>query len=129
MADYNVDIGLDVNRVVLCGEVSDDPRPREGENWRLCTTNVLLRHVNERSGNEFRTFIAVIAFNRLSDKLAQVQKGQRIHIVGELGKRKWKTDNGEERWVTQVRISELYTESDFDLTPQNTISETPDDLW
>lgn len=52
-------------------------------------------------------FLDVSAWRALAESCAELQKGQRVVVVGELKSRQWETRDGEKRTGWQVEASEV----------------------
>lgn len=74
--------------------------------------NVSLAHDLYAAGNRSTMWTKVIAFGGNADRLAKVQKGQRVHIDGDLRSRKWQDKEGVER-VTMELVAQRITYVDF----------------
>ena len=101
-----------LNKVMLIGNLGDDPEVRHFENGGQITKISLAttEKYNDKEGNkqevtdwhriEFTGKVAEIAEKYLS-------KGSKVYVEGKLKKDTWETDNGEKRSLVKVRAFNL----------------------
>ncbi len=103
-----------VNKVILVGNLGRDPEVRytqDGKkivNFSLATSE---RWRDRQSGEqrERTEWHRVVIFNeRLADVAERfVRKGSKVYIEGQLQTRKWTGNDGQERYTTEVALSQF----------------------
>lgn len=102
-----------VNKVILIGNLGADPEVRFTQNGnpvanlRLATSDTWL---DKQSGQrqERTEWHSLIAFGRLAEICQQyLAKGSKVYVEGRLQTRKWQTQDGSDRYSTEVVISDL----------------------
>jgi len=102
-----------VNKVILIGNIGQDPEVRytpSGNpvgNLRLATTDSWMdRQSGQRQ--ERTEWHSVVLFNKLAEIAQQyVRKGSRVYIEGRLQTRKWKAQDGQDRYSTEVVANDM----------------------
>lgn len=57
---------------------------------------------------ERTTWVPVVAFGRLAEVMGEyLKKGSQIYLSGKLSVRKWKAEDGSDRWTTEIVASEM----------------------
>jgi single-strand DNA-binding protein len=97
-----------VNKVILVGNLGDDPESRSfangGEvvNLRVATSETW----KDRDGNrqERTEWHRVVIFNENLGKVAKsyLKKGSKVYIEGQLQTRKWQDNSGQDKYSTEV---------------------------
>lgn len=102
-----------VNKVILVGNLGADPEKRflpsggSVTNLRLATSEVRKNRSTGES-NEHTEWHRVVLFDRLAEVSAQyLSKGSQIYIEGKLRTRKWQTQDGTEKFMTEVVAEEM----------------------
>jgi single-strand DNA-binding protein len=102
-----------VNKVILVGNLGADPEKRflpsggSVTNLRLATSEVRKNRSTGES-NEHTEWHRVVLFDRLAEVSAQyLSKGSQIYIEGKLRTRKWQTQDGTEKFMTEVIAEEM----------------------
>ncbi len=107
-----------VNKVILIGNLGDDPKVIEFENnnklarFPIATTeSYMKKDSNERVENT--EWHNIVVRNRQAEVVQQyLKKGDKVYIEGKLRTRKWE-DNGQDRYIT-----EIYADNFTFLTPK-----------
>ena len=97
-----------VNKVILVGNLGDDPEARSlnngGEvvNMRVATSE----NWKDRDGNrqERTEWHRVVIFNENLGKVAKsyLKKGSKVYLEGQIQTRKWQDQSGQDRYSTEV---------------------------
>ncbi len=98
-----------VNRVILIGNLGDDPKIIEFENdnkiarFPLATTEVYFKKdTNEKVENT--EWHNIVMRNRQADVAQQyLTKGDKVFIEGKLKTRKWE-DQGQDKYITEIQV-------------------------
>lgn len=142
-----------LNKVILIGNMGDDVKIHEFDNqnkigrFPLATSEVYTSRDNgERiTQTEWHNIIARNKVAEILEKYAK--KGDKLYIEGKIKTRKWQDSNGQDRYTTEVIVSEFtfltpksdnsnFTNAaqssstqDLESSSKNSIQdETPDDL-
>ena len=102
----------ELNKVQMTGRLGADPELRQTAQGH---TVALFRVASNRSWrssdgvvHEDTEWFRVVAWNRLAELCRKwLSKGSRVYIEGRLQTRRWKEDDGEERWLTEVIASDM----------------------
>lgn len=94
------------NKVILGGRLTANPELKQTPNGTMvCQFSVA---VNRRGKEQATDFINCVAWKERAEFLAKYfRKGSSICIVGELQVRQWKDNNGNNRYTTEVLVSEI----------------------
>jgi len=102
-----------LNKVTLIGNLGADPEvrymPKGGAvtNISLATT----RRWKDRDSGERRDateWHRIVFFNRLAEVAGEyLKKGSQVYIEGRLQTRKWKGQDGQDRYTTEIVASEM----------------------
>lgn len=105
--------GGSVNRVILIGNLGADPEVRYAPsgsavtNIRVATSE---QWKDKQSGErqERTEWHRIVFFNRLAEVAGEyLRKGSKVYIEGQLQTRKWQTQDGQDRYTTEVVAREL----------------------
>ena len=102
-----------VNKVILVGNLGKDPETRyapSGDaicNITLATTDSWKdKQTGEKK--EATEWHRVVFFGKLAEIAGQhLKKGSQIYVEGSLRTRKWQDQNGQDRYTTEIRASEM----------------------
>jgi len=102
-----------INKVILIGNLGADPEIRymtNGDavtNIRIATSDTWKdRQTGEQK--ERTEWHTVVFFRRLAEIAGEyLHKGGRVYIEGSLRTRKWQTNDGQDRYSTEVIASEM----------------------
>ncbi len=96
------------NRIILVGNLVDDPKLRYTPNsaavgtFRLAV-NTRSRSANSDEGQDETLFIDVVTFGRQAETCAQyLAKGRQVLVEGRLRIRSWEGQDGQRRYRTEV---------------------------
>lgn len=99
-----------VNKVIILGNVGQDPEIREGNFTVAALSIATTRKWRDKAGEtqSETEWHRVSAFGRLAEIISQyVRKGDPIYIEGRLRTRKYEDKQGVERWVTEIIAEQL----------------------
>ncbi|QIK38648.1 single-stranded DNA-binding protein [Caldichromatium japonicum] len=98
-----------VNKVILIGNLGTDPEVRymaNGDavaNLRLATSETWRDKSGEQQ--ERTEWHNVVLFGKLAEVAKQyLRKGSKVYIEGKLRTRKWQTQDGQERYTTEIVV-------------------------
>lgn len=103
-----------LNRVILVGNVGKDPEithipnlDRDVAKFSLATTEVFM----DKATNQFQDYTEwhnIVAWGFTAKKVErQVSKGSLVLVEGKLKTRKWKDQNDQDRWSTEIRAESV----------------------
>ena len=102
-----------VNKVILIGNLGQDPETKSlpsgsaVTNIRVATTEGWKdKQTGEKK--EATEWHSVVFFDRLAEIAGQyLKKGSKVYIEGSLRTRKWQDKNGNDRYTTEVRATDM----------------------
>lgn len=102
-----------VNKVILIGNLGQDPETKSlpsgsaVTNIRLATTeNWKDKQTGEKK--EATEWHSVVFFDRMAEIAGQyLKKGSKVYIEGSLRTRKWQDKNGNDRYTTEIRATDM----------------------
>ena|SRR5438105_11779501 len=97
----------DVNRVMLLGNLGQDPEMRFTANGSAVTTfSVATNRSRRRPDGEWEKeteWFNVVTWNQLAERCSQsLQKGSRVYVEGRFQTRSWEGQDGQRRYRTEV---------------------------
>ena len=102
-----------INKVILVGNLGADPETRympsggAVTNIRLATTDSW-RDRQSGEQQERTEWHRVVFFGRLAEIAAEyLRKGRQVYVEGRLQTRKWQTQDGQDRWSTEIVANEM----------------------
>ena len=102
-----------VNKVILIGNLGNDPESKFMPNGNAVTNLTIATSESwkdKQTGQpvERTEWHRVVFFNRLAEIAGEyLRKGSKIYIEGSLRTRKWKDQQGQDRYTTEIVASEL----------------------
>jgi len=114
----------ELNSVIVAGNLTKDPVFRETSN----KTPVVNFHVaaNRRykdSSNQWQEdvcYVGVVAWNKLADSCRErLKKGSAVLIDGELQSRTFKTDDGRNRTIVEIKAKRIQFLNKFNKNSEN----------
>lgn len=99
-----------VNKVIILGNVGQDPEIRQGNFIVAALSIATTRKWRDKAGEtqSETEWHRVSAFGRLAEIISQyVRKGDPIYIEGRLRTRKYEDKQGVERWATEIIAEQL----------------------
>ena len=99
-----------LNKVILQGRLTETPELKVTNSGKYVTTFSLAVERDFSTGNEKETdFINIVAWNNTAEFITKYfAKGKQIIIRGSLQVRKYQTQNGENRYATEVIADKVY---------------------
>lgn len=127
----------ELNSVIVAGNLTKDPVFRQTSN----NTPVVNFHVaaNRRykdSSNQWQEdvcYVGVVAWNKLADSCRdRLKKGSAVLIDGELQSRTFKTDDGKNRTIVEIKAKRIqflnkFNKSEDDSDDENSVSDSDSD--
>lgn len=102
---------MSLNKVFLIGNVGKTPEIREVNNTKVATFNLACsERYKDRNGEvkENTEWVSIAAWRSSAEFIEKyVTKGMPVHIEGHLKTRKYTTQSGEERSVTEVVVDHI----------------------
>ena len=102
-----------VNKVIIVGNLGNDPDTRYMPSGGAVTnlsvaTNESWKDKQTGEQKDRTEWHKVAMFGRLAEIAAEyLRKGSQVYIEGKLQTRKWQDRDGNDRWTTEVRASEM----------------------
>ena len=102
-----------VNKVILLGNIGGDPDVRYMPNGNAVTnvtvaTSETWKDKQTGQNQERTEWHRIVFFNRLGDIAAEyLHKGSKVYVEGALRTRKWQTQDGQDRYSTEIVAREL----------------------
>jgi len=103
-----------VNKVILVGNLGKDPEVRTTQDGRKIVNLTLATSENwtDRTSGERKErteWHRVVIFNERIGEVAEryLRKGRKVYIEGSLQTRKWTDQSGQERYTTEVVLSQF----------------------
>jgi single-strand DNA-binding protein len=102
-----------VNKVILIGNVGQDPETRYMPNGKAVTN---LRVATSESWKDKQTgeqreqteWHSIVMYDRLAEIAAEyLKKGSQVYIEGKLRTRKWQDKEGRDRYTTEINANEM----------------------
>ena len=103
----------DLNRCEFIGRLGKDPEVRytpNGDAAANFSIAVSESWKNKQTGEkeERTTWVPIVAWRKLAEIIGEyVKKGSRIYIAGKFQVRKWQTQDGQDRYTTEVVADQL----------------------
>ena len=102
-----------INKIILVGNLGADPEIRNtsagSEFARLSVaTSDIWRDRNTGERRERTEWHRVVIFDEFLTNLAKqyLRKGSKVYLVGQIQTRKWQDDTGEDKYTTEVVLSQ-----------------------
>jgi len=100
-----------INKVILIGNLGKDPEVRYSQNgtavanFSVATTESWKKQDGTRE--ELTEWHRIVINNRLGEIAQQyLKKGSKVYIEGSLRTRQWRDQNGQDRYVTEIRADQ-----------------------
>lgn len=102
-----------VNKVILVGQLGQDPESKSFPNGgSVCNFSIATseswtdKNTGERK--QVTEWVRIVANGKVGEICQQyLKKGSKVYLEGALKTRQWTDQNGQDRYVTEVRISEM----------------------
>lgn len=121
-----------LNRIILQGRLTDTPELKVTNSGKYVTGFSLAVERDFSTGDEKETdFINIVAWNKTAEFITKYfSKGKQLLVTGSLQVRKYQTQNGENRYSTEVIADKVYFCGDKSKDPlqavQNKLEEYGD---
>jgi len=102
-----------VNKVILVGNLGNDPEVRYGNNGNAITnitiaTSEKWKDKNTQQDQERTEWHRVVFFNKLAEIAGEyLKKGSQVYVEGSLRTRKWQDNEGNDKYTTEIVASEM----------------------
>lgn len=102
-----------VNRVILIGTLGQDPESKSFANGgSVCNFSIAIseswKDKNTGEQKQNTEWVRIVANGKVGEICQQyLKKGSKVYLEGALKTRQWQDQNGQDRYVTEVRISEM----------------------
>jgi len=127
-----------LNKVELIGNLTRDPELRyTPQGTAVCTFGLATNRqwvVESGEKKEDVEFHRIVVWNKLAELCAQLlSKGRKIYVEGRLQTRKWTTQDGQDRTITEIVINDMIIldsrgqvvhDNEFNV-PEDNIDEVP----
>ena len=123
MANFNF------NKVILGGRLTAQPELKTTPSGTTVTSfSIAVNRKRAKEGEQQSDFINCVAWKERAEFICKYfGKGSSISIVGELQTRQWKDNNGQNRYATEVLVSEVnFVDSKSDNAPASAPAYMPD---
>ena len=103
---------MSVNKVILIGNLGQDPETKQFENGMIATASIATseRWTDKTTGErkEHTEWQRLVFNGRLAEVVAKyVKKGDKIYVEGSIRTRKWTDQQGIERYSTEIRVDNM----------------------
>ena len=119
---------MDLNKIILIGNLTRDPAERKLTSGQLCATFGLATNLRWRDGKtkelrEAAEFHRVVTWGNLAELAVQyLEKGSRVYIEGRLRQRSYSDKQGQKHSIQEVSVSELILLSGYKRNADNAAS-------
>lgn len=102
-----------VNKVILVGQLGQDPESKSFANGgSVCNFSIAIseswKDKNTGEQKQNTEWVRIVANGKFGEICQQyLKKGSKVYLEGALKTRQWQDQNGQDRYVTEVRISEM----------------------
>ena len=120
-----------VNRVIIIGNCGSDPEVKQFANGGSVTTISVAtsEQWNDKQTGEKREqteWHRISLYNKLAEIAAQyLRKGSQVYVEGSLRTRKYQDQNGQDRYVTEIRADQMQMLGGNQNAPQNPNQQLP----
>jgi single-strand DNA-binding protein len=102
----------ELNSVIVAGNLTKDPVFRETSNKTpVVNFSIAANRRYKDSGNQWQEdvcYVGVVAWNKLADSCRErLRKGSAVLIDGELQSRSWKTEDGHNRTIVEIKAKRI----------------------
>lgn len=102
-----------VNKVIIVGNLGQDPEVKFMPNGNAVAnftvaTSETWKDKQTGEQKEKTEWHRIVAYQRLAEIIGEyLKKGSKVYLEGKLQTRKWEDQNGQERYTTEILISEM----------------------
>lgn len=100
---------LNLNKVILGGRLIADPELKTTQSGiSVLSFTIAVSRRKTKDGEQMSDFITCVAWDKRAELIAKhFRKGSSICVIGELQVRKWQDADGNNRYATEVLVSEV----------------------
>ena len=125
----------ELNNVMVAGNLTKDPIFREtSNNTPVANFHIAANRRYKDSGNQWQEdvcYVGVVAWNKLADSCKdRLKKGSAVLVDGELQSRTFKTEDGKNRTIVEIKakriqfLNKFGKSSDEDIDSEDVVDET-----
>lgn len=97
-----------VNKVILVGNLGKDPELKYGQTSGKAVCRFSLAVNDRRGGDEQTEWFNIVCFDRTAEVANEyLAKGRMVYLEGRLQTRKYQDQNGQDRYMTEVLVSNM----------------------
>lgn len=102
-----------VNRVILIGTLGQDPESKSFANGgSVCNFSIAIseswKDKNTGEQKQNTEWVRIVANGKVGEICQQyLKKGSKVYIEGSLRTRQWTDQSGQDRYVTEIKLSEM----------------------
>ncbi len=108
MADFKMP---ELNSVIIAGNLTKDPVFRQTTNGTPVVNFTIASNRKFKNNGKWQEdvcFVGVVAWNKLAESCrGRLQKGSAVLIDGELQSRSWKTEDGHNRSIVEIKARRI----------------------
>lgn len=101
----------ELNAVIIAGNLTKDPIFRQTSNGTPVVNFTIAsnrKYKNDGKWQEDVCYVGIVAWNKLADSCKdRLKKGSAVLIDGELQSRSWKTDDGHNRSIVEIKARRI----------------------
>jgi single-strand DNA-binding protein len=117
----------ELNNVMVAGNLTKDPVFRETSNNTPVTNFHIAANRRYRdSGNQWQEdvcYVGVVAWNKLADSCKdRLKKGSAVLVDGELQSRTFKTEDGKNRTIVEIKAKRIQFLNKFGKSPDDDLN-------
>lgn len=118
---------LNLNKVILGGRLTANPELKTTPSGTNVTSfSIAINRRGAKDGQQQSDFITCVAWEKRAELICKYfGKGSSICVVGEIQTRSWKDTQGNNRYATEVNVSEVQFVDSKSENTTNTPSFTP----
>ena len=119
-----------LNEIILQGRLTDYPELKKTNSGKSVTSfSLAVERDFSTSGEKETDFINIVAWNNTADFITKYfSKGKQMIVKGSLQVRKYQTQNGENRYATEVVADKVYFAGDKAADPLNEFKDKVDNF-
>lgn len=110
-----------LNEIILQGRLTDTPELKITNSGKSVTSfSLAVERDFSTNGEKETDFINIVAWNNTAEFITKYfAKGKQMIVRGSLQVRKYQTQNGENRYATEVIAEKVYFAGDKEKAPQD----------
>ncbi len=120
----------ELNNVMIAGNLTKDPVFREtSNNTPVANFHIAANRRYKDSANQWQEdvcYVGVVAWNKLADSCKdRLVKGSAVLVDGELQSRTFKTDDGQNRTIVEIKAKRIQFLNKYGRSSEETVEEVP----